>query len=196
VSCHGAHGAAPPTVGDVDKVCGNCHTAERRYFSMGPHRSGMTKAGLAECSSCHGSHAVAAAQPRRLGTQCAQCHGADSRQAKLGQRLFAAYSAATREIERASQRVEAAERIPLPTEDYRARLETARTYLREVLPAAHAADAALVDGLTSRARSVGSEIEREIHEKMVERNWRYVGLALLWFYLVITILILRRLQRR
>jgi len=27
VSCHGVHGAVPPEVGDVNKVCGRCHTA-------------------------------------------------------------------------------------------------------------------------------------------------------------------------
>jgi predicted CXXCH cytochrome family protein len=195
VSCHGAHGAAPPQVGDVDKVCGNCHTAERRYFTAGPHLAGMTKAGLPECASCHKAHAIAAAQPRRLGTACAECHGPRSAQEQLGKRLYASYSAALAGIGRAAESVEKAERIPLPTEDYRARLENARTYLREALPAAHAADAAVVEGFTSRALSVSDEIEREIHKKLVERNWRYVGLALFWFYLILTIVILRRQQK-
>ena len=196
VSCHGAHGAAPPQVGDVDKVCGNCHTAERRYFIAGPHRAGMVGAGLGECSSCHGAHAIATAQPQRLGPMCARCHGDGSPHVQRGARMFQAYDRAAKEIDHTARRIEKDECIPIPTEDYRARLETAHTYLREALPAAHAVDETVVADFAGRARSVGEEIEREIHEKLVERNWRYVGLALFWFYLILTIVILRRFQGR
>lgn len=196
VSCHGVHGAAPPGAGDVDKVCGHCHTAERRYFSAGPHLAGMVKAGLPECVSCHGNHAIAAAQPQRLASVCAQCHGPGSMQATLGGRMWTEYQAAASQIEKAAALVTTADAIPIQTEDYRARLEEARTYLREALPAAHSVDEETVAGLTTRARGVGAEVASEIYGKLGHLQARKVGLVVFWFYLALTVVVLRRLQSR
>jgi hypothetical protein len=196
VSCHGVHGAAPPGAGDVDKVCGHCHTAERRYFTTGPHLAGMVKAGLPHCVSCHGNHAVEAAQPQRLAAVCAQCHGAGSTQATLGGRMWTEYQAAASQIEKAATLVTTAEAIPIQTEDYRARLEEARTYLREALPAAHSVNEETVAGLTARARGVGAEVASEIYGKIGHLQARKIGLVVFWFYLALTVVVLRRLQSR
>ncbi len=49
---------------------------------------------------------------------------------------------------------------------------------------------------TVRARSVGMEIESEIYEKLGELRIRKFGLIIFWFYLLLTILVLRRFQQR
>jgi predicted CXXCH cytochrome family protein len=196
VSCHGVHGAAPPRVGDVGKICGQCHTAERRYFTAGPHAEAHARTRLSECASCHGHHDTPAAQPERLASVCADCHGKDSKQAALGNRLWVEYQNAATEIEKAERLIEKAEAVPLQTEDYRARIEQARTYLREALPAGHAVQEEVVAGFAGRARSVGNEVESEIHEKLNNLNTRKVVLILFWFYLVLTILVLRRFRGR
>jgi mono/diheme cytochrome c family protein len=182
-------------VGDVDKVCGQCHTAERRYFAAGPHRAGLTRAGLPECASCHGDHGIQAAQPERLATLCSQCHGAGAQEA-LGKRLWTEYHTAAREIEKATALIEKADAVPIATEDYRARLEEARTYLREALPAAHSVQEDPVAGLTVRARSVSAEIESEIYGKLGNLRTRKFVLILFWFYLLLTIFVLRRFRDR
>ncbi len=196
VSCHGVHGAAPPAVGDVDKVCGHCHTAERRYFMAGPHRARLTQAGLSECASCHGNHAIRPARPERLATLCARCHGGSSEPARSGRKLWTEYLSAAREIEKAAALIERADAVPIATEDYRARLEEARTYLREALPAAHSVQQETVLGFTVRARSVGSEIESEIYGKLGNLRTRKFVLILFWFYLLLTVVVLRRFRDR
>jgi len=196
VSCHGVHGAAPPGAGDIDKVCGHCHTAERRYFGAGPHLESMVKAGLPECVACHGNHAIAASQPQRLAAVCADCHGADSKQAALGTRMWTEYQAASTQIDQAAALITRADAVPIQTEDYRARLEEARTYLREALPAAHAVQEATVAGLTTRARGIGAEVASEIYGKLGHLQARKVGLVVFWFYLALTIVVLRRLRSR
>lgn len=196
VSCHGVHGAAPPGAGDIDKVCGHCHTAERRYFAAGPHLERMVKAGLPECVSCHGNHAIEASQPQRLPSVCAGCHGAGSAQVALGARMWTEYQAAATQIDQASALVARADAIPIQTEDYRARIEEARTYLREALPAAHAVQEQTVAGLTTRARGIGAEVASEIYGKLGHLQARKVGLVVFWFYLALTIVVLRRLQTR
>jgi hypothetical protein len=195
VSCHGVHGAAPPEFGDIGKVCGQCHSEERRYFAAGPHLAGLDKAGLPECASCHSHHAIAAAQPQRLSTLCASCHKQGSRQEALGQRLWTEVQTAAAEIDKATALTARAEKVPLNTEDYRARLEEARTYLREALPAAHSAQEDVVTGFTGRARSVGQEVESEIYAKLGHVRTRKLLLIVFWFYLVVTILVLRRFRR-
>jgi predicted CXXCH cytochrome family protein len=196
VSCHGVHGAAPPEVGDVDKVCGQCHTAERRYFTAGPHRHGMIDQGLPECASCHGDHAIAAARPERLESLCATCHGVGSQQEGLGKKLLTDYRNATREVEKADALIAKADQVPLQTEDYKARLEEARTYLREALPAAHSLQEETVAGFTARARSVGAEIEHEIYAKLGNLRVRKFVLILFWFYVLLTLVVLRRFRNR
>jgi predicted CXXCH cytochrome family protein len=196
VSCHGVHGAAPPELGDIDKVCGQCHTAERRYFAAGPHRAALMAAGLPECASCHGDHAIQRALPERLASICADCHGDTGPQRALGNRLWTEYHTASLEVEKAASLIEKADAVPIETEDYRARLEEARTYLREALPAAHNVNEDVVSGLTVRARSVSSEIEHDIVTKLGNLRTRKFVLILFWFYVLLTVLVLRRFRDR
>ena len=194
VSCHGVHGAAPPAVGDVDKVCGHCHTAERRYLTAGGHHP--EGRGGPECSSCHGAHDIEATKPERLGTSCARCHDAGTPEAALGRRMWTEVRAAGDELAKAEAVATRADAVPINTDDYRARLEEARTYLRESLPAAHSVQEDVVAGFTTRARSVAAEVESEIYGKLGNLRVRRFVLILFWFYLLLTILVLRRFQKR
>jgi len=194
VSCHGVHGAAPPAVGDVDKVCGHCHTAERRYLNAGEHRPGDR--GGPECSTCHGAHGIVAARPERLPESCVECHKAGSPEVALGQRVWGEYRGAAEAVEKAAAMASRAEAVPINTDDYRARLEEAKTYLREALPAAHSVREDLVAGFTARALSVAHEVESELEHKLGHLKVRRYVLILFWFYLLLTILVLLRFQRR
>jgi hypothetical protein len=104
------------------------------------------------------------------------------------------YHNAEQEIDRADALIAQAEQVPLQTEDYKSRLEEARTYLREALPAAHSLQEETVAGFTSRARSVGAEIEHEIYAKLGNLRTRKFVLILFWFYVVLTIVVLRRFR--
>ena len=86
--------------------------------------------------------------------------------------------------------------MPIQTDDYRARLEEARTYLREALPAAHNVREETVSGLALRARSVSAEIEHEIYTKLGNLRTRKFVLILFWFYVLLTVLVLRRFRDR
>ncbi len=196
VSCHGVHGAAPPEVGDVSKICGRCHTAERRYYLAGPHAAGMAAKQLAECSSCHGDHAIAASDSTRLAQGCLRCHPGGTRDAAVGAKLLADYRAASAELTQADRMVTKADAVPIQTDDYRARLEEARTYLREALIAAHAVDPELMTGFSTRALSVGTEVRSEIQGKLTNILTNKVALLVFWFYVALTIVVLRRFRDR
>jgi hypothetical protein len=190
------HGAAPPDVGDIDKVCGRCHTAERRWFLAGPHAKGMMSVKLGECSSCHHSHDVAAARPERLGTSCADCHDKAGKEAAIGRKLDTDYRGAADEITKAEAMIVRAEDVPLRTDDYRARMEEARTYLREALTSGHAVQPEALASYALRARTVGQEVQHEIHGKLGNLRTERLLLIVFWFYVLGTAGILRRMRDR
>ena len=193
VSCHGVHGAAPPNLGDVDKVCGQCHTAERRYYTAGVHAATLG-GDRPECVSCHDPHDAQAAQPERLAPSCVQCHEGDARRLALGRKIWTDYRTAAAEVDRAAGLVAQADAIPIQTEDYRARIEEARTYLREALPAAHAVQEEVMAGFTTRARAVGQEVQQEILVKFGNLRTHKFVLLLFWFYVLMTLYLLKRFR--
>ncbi len=193
VSCHGTHGAAPPAVASADKVCGQCHTAERRYYTAGVHAAARG-GGRPECVTCHQAHGVQAAQPERYANSCGVCHEGDRRRVELGRRIWDDYRGAAVLVDSAAALVARADAIPIQTEDYRARIEEARTYLREALPAAHAVDVDVVNGFTTRAAAVGQEVQQEIEGKLANRAQHKYVLILFWFYVLLTLLVLRRFR--
>lgn len=196
VSCHGVHGAAPPQTGDVNKVCGKCHTAERRYFNAGRHRGAMADQKVSECASCHGDHAIPAAQPMRLAKSCVDCHDDRGKEAVLGQELLADYQRANDELDKADALIARADAVPLQTDDYKARLEEARTYLREAMTATHTVQPDVVSGFSLRAHSVGTEIQSEIQGKLGNIRTAKLLLILFWFYVLVTAGILYRIRDR
>jgi len=195
-SCHGAHGAAPPGVGDVDKVCGQCHAPARNYFLQSAHAAAMETVGAPECASCHEHHGIRPATEGMLESVCLRCHEAGSSQAEVAAAMRTLFRGAEDEIEGARKLVDRAAAIPLYVEDYRARLEEARTALVRSFPVMHALQVDSVEQLTHRARSIAAEVESEVNGKLLERRWRRVGLLLFWFYLILTLVILVRYRRR
>ncbi len=80
-------------------------------------------------------------------------------------------------------------------EDHLSRVEEARTYLTEVLPLVHSVRLGPVEEFTRRARSIGEEVQHEIYSKL-DRRPAHIGLAVFWFYLLMTLTILVVYKRR
>ena len=194
-SCHGVHGAAPPGYGDVDKVCGACHAETRAAYLEGPHHEAMRAAGLPECASCHAHHAVRRLDLPAIEAQCEECHGKESEQARLGRRLYTLVRSAAEEVDAAEQLTARAGRAALHVEDHLSRIEEARTYLTEALPLVHTVLLEPVEGLTRRARSIAEEVQHELYRKL-DRRPAKIGLAVFWFYLLLTLAVLVVYKRR
>jgi predicted CXXCH cytochrome family protein len=78
-SCHGNHGAAPPGVDAVSRVCGTCHATQAELFGRSPHADAFAAMELPQCETCHSNHAVHAPTDALVGTAqgaiCLDCHG-------------------------------------------------------------------------------------------------------------------------
>lgn len=194
--CHGVHGATPPGVGDVGKVCGQCHASAREYYEGGVHKEAMDAAQILGCASCHGHHLIEPAGSELASQVCQDCHDSDSDAAEIGRKLLALQVAASHEIERAGELIDQAEQIPLDVEDYRARLELAKTHINEAYPAMHSLDLDQVSPYAVSARSEAEDIQKEIYEKLSDIRIRRLGLVLFWFYILLTVAILVRLRRQ
>ena len=76
--CHGNHGATPPGITSVSKVCGSCHALNAELFSSSPHKKAFDELQLPECETCHGNHEIIAATDQLLGVStdavCSRCH--------------------------------------------------------------------------------------------------------------------------
>jgi predicted CXXCH cytochrome family protein len=77
-SCHGNHGATPPGVTSVSKVCGSCHALNADLFSSSPHKKAFDEKNLPECETCHSNHGIISASNQLLGVTsdavCSRCH--------------------------------------------------------------------------------------------------------------------------
>jgi len=195
-SCHGNHGAAPPGVGDVSIVCGNCHQEERNNFRLSPHRHAMADAGIPECAGCHSNHRILKTSDALWSTTCQQCHAADSAESKRGQDIHNLIVAAEDEIKKADQSVQEAAKIPLDVSDYQARLEEARTYMVQVLPVGHSLMTNEVEDLTRHAKSTALEIQEEVQKKQEIFRTRRIVLVLIWFYILLSIVIIDQYRRQ
>lgn len=77
-SCHGNHGAVPPGVESISKVCGSCHALNAELFSNSPHKKAFDEKNYPECETCHGNHAISEPTISMLGVTeeavCSKCH--------------------------------------------------------------------------------------------------------------------------
>lgn len=194
--CHGSHGATPPGAADVDKVCGTCHMKTRGYFLSSVHKEAMAAAGQPECVACHHNHKTQPVSASLFETKCQECHAKGDEALKTAATFRRMIADASAEIQQAEARVASAAKIPIYVEDYRSRLQDARTALLEAAPVTHSLDSTQVEPHTRRARSIAMMVNEELHEKVSGRWWRIVGLALFWFYLLLTARIVWRARRR
>ena len=193
--CHGTHGAAPPGIGNVAKVCGQCHTRTLEAFRNSPHSEVMTAGKQSECATCHGNHRVEPAGHRLWSTSCGSCHGDSGPQVERGKKIQALFLQAEDETEKAKQSIEDARHIPLDVSDYEARLSDAQTYLVEARPLSHNLSVEDVEELTRRSRSIAQEVQSEIHDRVNVFRGRYIVLFIVWFYILISIAAVYRYRR-
>lgn len=80
--CHGNHGATPPGIESISKVCGLCHAINADLFSKSPHKKAFDKLNLPECETCHGYHKIIAGTEQLIGITnsavCVKCHSEEN----------------------------------------------------------------------------------------------------------------------
>lgn len=162
-TCHGHHGATPPGAATVAAACGKCHVREDEFFRKSPHQK-MEDQDLNTCVVCHGSHKVRPAQLGIYNTACKVCHATGDRGMTTRDQLVDALQTTADLVTGAEQQLERAQRRGTATPEDHALLERARTALRNLPPAQHALDPALLTPIAKDAAAAVTRLQSGLQQ--------------------------------
>jgi predicted CXXCH cytochrome family protein len=189
-SCHGNHGAAPPGVSSVSRVCGTCHAFQAELFAGSPHQDAFESMEFPQCEVCHDNHAVAAPTDEMIGTEpgavCLQCHDqgdplevASSVRDRI-ESLKAAELAAREVVERA-------DRAGMEVSDAELLLIDAHQALVQARNLVHAFAVAPVDEKVTEGLEITKRAEDMGNAALSELDYRRKGLLISLFFILIMV---------
>ena len=203
--CHGNHGATPPGIESISKVCGNCHVLNAELFSASPHKKAFDENKYPECETCHGNHEILIAKDQLLGVDkgaiCLKCHSENENQKgyfiakemkKLTDSLIISDSVAKNLIYQAEQKGMDVEEIKFKLrETHQARLE-GRTIV-------HSFDEAKFKDVTDKGFKASelaiTEAKAAIDEFYFRRYGLGVALAVITFLIVMIFLYIKKIEK-
>ena len=200
--CHGNHGATPPGVESISRVCGTCHALNADLFSASPHKQAFDAQHLPECETCHGNHEIAAPTTGLLGTEsgsvCIRCHTPQDQ--KDGFRTAGAMRRLVDSLEAcdagARQLVDEAEQKGMEIGEAKYRLRDARQARLEARTMVHSFDGARFAAVVEKGLVTASSVSTEATHAIEEYYFRRIGLGVATLIITIVGLSLYRLIRR
>ncbi len=191
-SCHGNHGAAPPGVDSVSRVCGTCHAIQKEFFAASPHQEAFLSMEFPECEVCHGNHATASPSDAMVGTAegaiCLQCHveGDDAFQvaATIRERIEALKAAETR----ARELVDRAGRAGMEVSDAELALIDANQTLVQARNLVHTFSPAPVEDKVKEGLALTQSAEDMGVAALEEIDYRRIGLAVSLLFILSMVL--------
>lgn len=203
--CHGNHGATPPGIESISKVCGSCHALNAELFASSPHKAAFDKNNYPECETCHGKHDILIASDQLLGVGknavCSKCHTKDentkgyiiaAEMKKLTDSLVTSDSIAKSLVFQAEQKGMDVEEIKFKLREiHQARLE-AKTIV-------HAFNEEKFKDVTSKGFSAAqfaiSGSESAVHEFYFRRYGLVVAVSIITLLIILLFLYIRRIEK-
>lgn len=182
--CHGNHGATPPGVESISKVCGTCHALNADLFSSSPHKKAFDERKLPECETCHGNHAIVKATDKLLGVSrdavCSRCH--NERENVKGFTVARTMRTLIDSLETgqqvASGLLEEAEQKGMEVSEARFKLRDANQARLQSRTAVHSFDEAKFREVVERGIHVSSNVKAEGRQALDEYYFRRWGLGI------------------
>jgi hypothetical protein len=183
-SCHGNHGATPPGVESISKVCGTCHALNADLFSSSPHKAAFDSRHLPECETCHGNHEIIAATNKLLGVApeavCSRCHTPTDN--VRGYKVAAAMRNLIDSLERAEATakglVDEAEQKGMEIAEAKFKLRDARQARLEARTAIHAFNEERFRGVVGKGLVIADDVSAAGREALEEYLFRRIGLGI------------------
>lgn len=204
--CHGNHGAAPPGVESVSKVCGTCHALNADLFSASPHKKAFDERKLPECETCHSNHEIVAASDKLLGVSadavCSRCHNTNENAkgyavAKTMRSLIDSLEAAS---DAASRVVDDAEQKGMEVSEAKFKLRDARQARLQSRTAVHSFNEAQFREVVGKGLTVAAVVSGEGKAAVDEYYFRRWGLGIATLIISIVVvslyLTVRAIERR
>lgn len=205
-SCHGNHGATPPGVQSISKVCGTCHALNAELFASSSHKKVFDERKIPECESCHSNHLVEHATRSLLGVAtgatCARCHTPqdNSHGYTVAKEMRSLMDSLSEVDSSAGSVLSQAEQKGMEVSEATFKLRDARQALMESRTVVHSFDfgkfKTVVDKGLSTATASREEGDRAIHEYYVRRIGLGIATLFMTFLAVSLFLVIRRMERK
>ena len=204
-SCHGNHGATPPGIASISKVCGTCHALNADLFSSSPHKKAFDDRKLPECETCHSNHAIVAATNELLGVTtdavCSKCHSAtdNAKGFLVAQTMRSLIDELDSSVAHASVLIDEAEQKGMEIGEAKFKLRDARQARLQSRTMVHSFNETQFREVVDKGLKTASTVTGEANESIEEYFFRRIGLGIAT--LIITILAfslywyIRRLER-
>ena len=191
-TCHGNHGAAPPGVSSVARVCGSCHVVFEELFVKSPHQKAFADLGMAGCVVCHGNHEVAKPTTNMVGVGtgsiCLNCHAQGDKGYQAAGSMRARLDELGAALRRSDDILKTAESSGMEVSEARLELGTANENLIKARVSVHSFDPALVDAAVQKGLAAAQTGYRAGQKALQERDFRRKGLALSLATIAVTML--------
>ena len=198
-TCHGNHGAAPPGVGSVERVCGTCHAFQEQLFDQSPHKEPWEMMGLPTCLTCHGNHRIEATGDFRVGTGerafCVNCHVEGDPGWQPANLIHTQLIELDAALGRAEEILDRAERAGMEVGEGRLTLSNAHEKLIKARVDVHAFEEDRVTSTTQDGRQLAQQAYQAGQQALDELAFRRQGLGLSLLAIAFVIFSLWRLIR-
>ena len=202
-TCHGNHGAAPPGVASVERVCGTCHVFQEQLFDQSPHKQPWEGLGFAACSTCHSNHRIEATGDFLVGTGdrafCVTCHTEGDNGWTVAKQMHDKLTELDAALVQASGLLARAERAGVEVSQGRLRETGAREKLIKARVDVHAFNARRVEETVGEGMKITAEVQAAGNEALAELAFRRKGLGLsllaIGFVVLSLWLLIRHLER-
>jgi predicted CXXCH cytochrome family protein len=194
-TCHGNHGASPPGVDSVVKVCSTCHVFQAQLFERSPHNAAFSKAGFPGCVTCHSNHDIKHPTDEMIGTGnqtfCIRCHTSGDAGYKAAAEMKKKLTELDSALMRSNSILATAERDGMEVSEAKLQAGQARDALVKSRVTIHAFDPAELDRDVAPGLKLAKETYAAGHAALKERRIRREGLGLSLIAIAIVLLGLR-----
>ncbi len=205
-SCHGNHGAIPPGITSISKVCGTCHVLNAELFAGSPHKKAFDERNYPECATCHGKHEILAASDKLLGIKngaiCSKCHSPEENVDgyKVAVQMKQWLDSLTAQEDLAKSLVFDAEQKGMEVEEEKFELRNINQAKIETRTIVHSFNKEkfkeVVDKGFSSSRNVIAEAKGSIHEYYFRRTGLGISVLIITFLIVILFLYIRKIEKQ
>lgn len=204
--CHGNHGAVPPGVESISKVCGSCHVLNADLFSASPHKKAFDENNHPECETCHGNHEIVTATHKLLGVTkeavCSQCHEENKNEKgyEVAKRMRLLIDSLDVSQETALKLINEAEQKGMEVSEIKFKLRDAHQAKLEARTMVHSFDQEMFEEIVvDKGLSVTDYVIAEAKSIIDEFYFRRVGLGIstliISFLAVVLYLYIRKIER-
>jgi predicted CXXCH cytochrome family protein len=204
--CHGDHGATPPEVESISKVCGTCHVLNSQMFQESPHKPAFDKDQIHECSACHNNHDISTPTDDMLGSGdksvCIKCHKQGDKGFETAVRMKSMIDSLMKDVDLANYFISAAEQKGMDVSDAKFEANDIRKVLITSRTSTHYSDidkymATINEGfkITTKAKVDGEEAVREYHFRRLGLGISTIFITILCVALFLKLKKIERVQK-